>query len=118
MTEIATIPKEYQEQKAFVDWLTIKGYLFFAISNGGYKLSPTAAIRLCKTGLKRGVPDLMIPEPFNGRPGLFIEMKRKKGGHASVEQKWWRDTLNAKGYVAKVCKGFDDAVKVVEDYFK
>ena len=44
-------------------------------------------------------------------------MKRKVGGVISPEQKEWITYLNAQGYCAVVCKGFDDAKEKVEGYF-
>jgi hypothetical protein len=110
--------------------------LGFAIPNGG-KRSLKTAIRLKKTGVKRGVPDLCFPFPMpvttldytrrktglvcysgNMYPGLFIEMKRTRGGSVSQEQKNWIDTLKTRGYRVEVCKGFMEAKDVMLDYFR
>jgi len=44
-----------------------------------------------------------------------IEMKRKKGGKLSPEQKAWLEILNAAGVESVVCKGFDEAKKFIEE---
>jgi len=87
----------------------------FAIPNGG-KRSQVAAIRAKAEGLVAGIPDLFIPLPNNGKHGLFIEMKRTKGGVISKEQQIQIAELNAAGYVAVVCKGFDAAVAAINTY--
>ena len=48
--------------------------------------------------------------------GLYIEMKRKKGGKESSEQKEWREYLISQGYKAVVCKGADEAIAAIKEY--
>lgn len=95
----------------------------FAIPNGtflnGNKLQRAKQMnRLKAEGLKVGVPDTFIPIASNGYHGLFIEMKRKKGSATSAEQKAWIISLNAQGYKAVICKGADEAIRVLEEYLK
>ena len=78
-----------------------------AIPNGGWRDIRTAA-RLKAEGVCRGVPDLFIPAW-----GLWIEMKRQKGGVVSENQKDWLEYLNGLGYGAVVCRGADDAMNTV-----
>lgn len=104
------IPTEHQEQSAFVQLMDLKGLRYFSIPNAakrGYKL----AAMMKAEGLKSGVPDMFIPSLF-----LFIEMKRRKGGTLSPEQKEWLDYLRSCGYRCEVCRGADEAIKVVEHY--
>ena len=68
------------------------------------------------TGATAGVPDLFLPVPTSQYHGLFIEMKRTKGGKVSPEQKEWLEYLNSAGYRAVVCKGFLEAKAVIESY--
>lgn len=109
-------PPEKKEQEALAEWLTLKGILFFAIANGG-KRDVVTAVNLKRSGVKAGVPDLMIPIPRRHWHGLFIEMKRRDGGITSKEQLQWIKWLRDQGYCAEVCCGFDQAVKLIEDYF-
>jgi hypothetical protein len=51
------------------------------------------------------VPDLFIPEW-----GLWVEMKRAKGGKVSKDQKDWLDYLANCGYRVIVCLGKTDAI--------
>lgn len=48
--------------------------------------------------------------------GLFIELKRIKGGSVSKEQKDFISFLNNQGYLAVVCKGHKEAIVVIEQY--
>ena len=74
-------------------------------------------MRLKMEGVRAGVPDLFLPVATGGKHGLFIEMKRTKGGTISPEQKDWLAHLNEQGYRAEVCKGFEAAKAVIQDYF-
>lgn len=51
--------------------------LLFAIPNGGYRKLRTG-IRLKRTGLKPGIPDIFLPVGRSVYHGLFIEMKSEK----------------------------------------
>lgn len=70
---------------------------------------------LKKMGVKKGVPDLCLPVPSGKYHGLFIEMKTDTG-RASAEQLWWISHLEANGYAAAVCYGWNRAVEVLEWY--
>ena len=69
-------------------------------------------------GVSAGVPDICIPVPNKKYHGLYIEMKRQKGGRVSEKQKEWIDRLNSLGYLVVVCRGFDEAREVIEEYIK
>lgn len=66
-------------------------------------------------GVKPGVPDLCLPVARRGYHGLYIEMKTENG-RTSDAQDWWIEQLNAQGYFAEVCHGWQSAVKVIEWY--
>lgn len=84
--------------------------LLFAIPNGGWRFPKTAA-RLKAAGVKAGVPDLFLPVARRNFHGLFIEMKRLKGGVVSDAQLDWITDLEAQGYAVYVCRGWWDAWK-------
>ena len=115
-------PKESEEQCAFIQWCSMMASKYddldsiYAIPNGGSRNSIEAK-NLKLTGVKAGVPDLFLPVAKKGKHGLYIEMKRKEGGRVSDYQKEWIARLNRQGYEAVVCKGLDEAIKVVEDYY-
>ena len=87
----------------------------FAIPNGGYRHYRTAA-DLKSEGVKSGVPDIMLPVARGGYYGLFIEMKRTSGGRVSESQQKFLKTLNDNGYLAVVCKGFEQAQEAILKY--
>ena len=96
---------EHQEQKNFVKWFELQypKVKLFAIPNGGNRNVVTATM-LKAEGVRKGVPDIFIPEWR-----LWLEFKRVKGGKVSPEQKDWIDYLNGCGYIAIVVNGFDNA---------
>lgn len=111
------LPSEHAEQATLVQWLAIAhpAVRIFAIPNGGRR-GKLEAMRLQLEGVSPGVPDLMLPTPRGKHHGLFVEMKRTKGGRTSTEQKDWIAYLQANGYRAIVCHGFEAAKKEIECY--
>ena len=111
---------EHQEQSMLIAWArhTESHWpelaLLHAIPNGGWRGYKTGKM-LKAEGLKAGVPDLCLPVPRGQWAGMYIEMKSKKG-RVRQSQKWWLDQLNAHGYRAVVCRGFDQAVDVITEY--
>ena len=67
------------------------------------------------TGYKSGFPDLFIYEPKGEYSGLAIELK-VKGNYASPNQKKVLSILSERGYLSELCTGFDDAIKVIDEY--
>lgn len=118
------VPTEYSEQVELFKWARLvktplgplSNYMF-AIPNEGKRSHQTAA-RLKAQGLRPGIPDVMIALPMNGKPGLFIEMKRQKGSKVSDNQKRWLDRLSRAGYVTAVALGFEQAREIVERYLE
>ena len=119
------IPTEHMEQATLIAWFkrAHPGERIFAIPNGA-QLAGSIAQRskqvnkLKAEGMEVGVPDLFLPVARKGYHGLFIEMKRTKGSVTSKEQKSWHEHLNGQGYLCAVCKGFEEAKIVIEDYLK
>ena len=110
-------PTEHIEQVTLITWYrrTYKNELLIAIPNGGKRHIKTA-ISMKQEGVSKGFPDLFLPVPNSKFHGLFIEMKRQKGGTISKEQKAWFEYLNSVGYQAVVCKGFLEAKEIIECY--
>lgn len=91
--------------------------LLFHIPNGGSR-HPAEAARFKAEGVRAGVPDLMLPvavEPFHG---MFLELKRTKGGRVSADQRRWIDQLRAQGYYAAVAFGAEDAIAIIKLYME
>jgi hypothetical protein len=65
-------------------------------------------------GVRAGLPDLFI---IINQQAFFIEMKREIGGVVSDKQKKWIEAINqTTSLKAYVCKGFQEAKKIVDSY--
>lgn len=115
------VPTEHAEQRALLTWASMSTgkhpelRLLFAIPNGGAR-SKAAAGKLKAEGVKPGVPDLCLPVARGGFHGLYLEMKRTKGGTLSPEQKQWRHDLIEQGYHVALCKGQPQAQQTLTTY--
>ena len=114
---IKNIPTEREEQIKLVRYLQWNRIPFYAVPNGGSR-NPIEAKNMKAEGVSAGVPDICIPVPNKRYHGLYIEMKRQKGGRVSEKQKEWIERLNKLGYMAVVCKGHKVAIETVQDYMK
>lgn len=88
--------------------------MLFAVPNGGDRHKIVAA-KMKAEGVKPGVPDYLLPVSRPGYLGLAIELKSLTG-YASKEQKQWIADLRSAGWRAEVCRGWDDAWRVVREY--
>lgn len=97
-----------------------------AIPNGGARDIVTAA-RMKAEGVKPGIADIFLPIPRlnyfsrHERPecngyGLYIELKKIKGGTVSEEQKDFAEHCRKNGYHFAVCKGWCEAASVTQSY--
>ena len=110
------IPTEDEEQKVVVQYLNLLKIDFCAVPNGGHRHKAVAA-KLKATGVKPGVPDLLIftiPPSYPNSKGLAIEMKRRKGGQLRQNQKEWLDRLENIGWMTFVAKGADEAIDLID----
>lgn len=87
----------------------------FAIPNGGKRNIVTAS-RLKLEGVKPGVPDMFLPVARHNYHGLFIELKRLKGGAVSIHQESWKNNLRAQGYAVATAKGAVRAITIIAAY--
>lgn len=110
-------PTEDYEQTRTVVYLQRRCIPVFAIPNGGSR-NLLEAVKLKRTGVSAGVPDLCVPMARSGYHGLFLELKRLKGGKISENQQYWIDVLRAQGYKCEVCPGFEAAKLVIDEYFR
>lgn len=115
------IPTEAQEQTTLFQWAAMmcgrwpELRLLHHCPNGGSR-NPIEAHNLRLQGVKPGIPDIFLPCARNGYHGLYIELKRRKGGRVSEEQREMLAALNRQGYRAEVCKGWEEAKNVIEEY--
>ena len=111
-------PTEAQLQTACLTWFKAQHptRLIFHIPNGGSR-HPLEAKHLKAQGVRKGIPDLFIPEPCTNAAGLFIEMKRDTRQKPRPEQAEMLAALNNKGYAVALCGNFEHFQKVVNEYF-
>lgn len=61
---------------------------------------------------------MFLPAARGNFHGLYIEMKRKAGGRVSADQKAWINALSKQGYAVRVCLGWEDAARTLEEYLQ
>lgn len=115
------VPSEASEQTALFEWAEYAACsrpelrLLFHCPNGGSR-NPREAHNLKLQGVKAGVPDICLPVARGGYHGLYIELKRTKGGRLSEEQRAWLACLTRQGYKAVMCHGWLDAKQTIIGY--
>lgn len=118
-----SIPTEAEEQTALFAWAEWNKAqypelaLMYHVPNGGSR-NTAEARRLKEQGVKPGVPDICLPVPRGKYHGLYIELKRQRGGRISSLQKIWLTALAGQGYKCLVCFGAEDAKKEIVKYLE
>ena len=115
-------PTEDAIHFAIIDWLKSVPYkdgflvdYFHHSPNGGVS-SPRQKAKFTRMNTLSGFPDLECFIAKGRYHGLYVELKREKGGIVSANQKRILDMLNEEGYCAVVARGFDEAIKAIEEY--
>lgn len=117
------IPTEAQEQTTLFQWAALMVHrwpelrLLHHVPNGGGR-NHIEARHLKEQGVKPGIPDIFLPCARGEWHGLYIEMKRRKGGRVSDEQREMIRLLIEQGYKAVVCYGWEEAKTVIVEYMK
>jgi len=114
----ATPESESNQQEIVVKYLRL-AYpdALYCASAGGMWTSDSQRIKMARTGYVKGFPDLFIYEPRGEFHGLAIEMKKVKGSKIEPEQVQWQEQLRNRGYCSYICKGNEEAIKVIDEYF-
>lgn len=116
-------PLEDKEQIAVIKWAKrhekeYKGLKWlYAITNENSEGPGKGAYRK-SMGVRAGVSDLCLPVPLGIYHGLYIEMKRRKGGKVSPKQIEWRVYCLEVGFKAVICKGGREAMEAIQDYYE
>lgn len=85
------VPTEAQEQMTLFSWAAMQSgkypelNLLYHVPNDGSRHKAEAG-RLRAEGVKAGVPDLCLPVARGQYHGLYIELKRQRGGRTSDHQ--------------------------------
>ena len=80
--------------------------------------------RMKAEGLRPGVADVFLPLPMSlacgqgWSAGLYLELKRVKGGTVSAEQKAFGQYANSVGYRWLVVRGYYEAITAIEAYLR
>lgn len=88
--------------------------LLYAVPNGGLRNKVVAA-KMRAEGQRPGVPDYCWPRrsACGSFAGLYIELKRQKGGRLADEQRKFLDGVRAQGYRAERADGWEQAWRLV-----
>jgi hypothetical protein len=113
---------EHQLQVLVFRWaaLAMRAYpdlrWMFAVPNAG-KRTPQQGRWMKAEGLRAGVPDVWLPVPRGGAPGLVIEHKigRKQ---LTDEQAQWAVGLDRLGWRVVVSRSFEDSRLAIVNYLE
>lgn len=112
---------EGQQQASLFGILKVKhpeAYrLAYHIPNGGHR-HPAVGEKLRLQGVKAGVSDIHLPMARGGWFGLYIEFKAAPPHDADLtdQQTAFLLRVEQQGYYATVCRGVDEALRVIEQY--
>lgn len=116
-------PTEGEEQATLFSWARMYENKYpqlkwmFHIPNEG-KRSRTTGGRMRSEGMKSGVADIFLPAPSGEYHGLFIELKRLRGGKRTEKQEEFIAAMNSAGYCACFCVGWMAAAEVIVGYLE
>lgn len=105
---------------AWAEWYSEKYpelSLMHHIPNGGRR-GKAEASRLKKMGVLAGMPDIFLPCARGRFHGLYIELKRIRGGRTSDAQNTIMPALAAAGYAVAVCHGMEEAREMILKYLE
>lgn len=114
---------EYQQQANIFEFAKLMSKQYPELemlvgSMNGVRLTIGQAVKAKKAGMKRGYPDIRLDVARGIYHGLRIELKRRRGGVVSPEQKTWLKSLLREGYLAVVCRGEDEAKETIMRYLE
>lgn len=111
---------EQEMQIAFFEWTKWQEgkypelKLIHHIPNGGKRSKAEAGI-FKAMGVKKGVPDVFLPEPRGIYHGLYIEFKAM-GEKPRADQEEFIKCLREAGYFACVCDELGKAINITQRY--
>jgi hypothetical protein len=105
---------EHDLQCAIVQYCDVRHWPILAIPNGGFRFRTTAGM-LKAEGVRRGIPDLLLPVARRGYHGFWIECKSPTG-QPSRDQQWWILELAQQGYRTEVHRDLERAINALNWY--
>ena len=90
--------------------------MMYHVPNEGKRQQGTGAI-LKAAGLRKGVPDIVLPVARQGYHGLYIELKFGKN-KPTREQELYLQALRNAGYQSAVAYGFEQAREIIRHYLR
>ena len=123
-------PTEYAEQCKIFEWSRLMvatnqepRLRLLRAGMEGVRLTIGTRVKAKRAGMDSSWPDLFLAVAMAthesgmwGFHGLFLELKRLKGGTVSPEQKAMHQALREQGYRVEVCRGADAAIATIKDY--
>lgn len=118
-----TSPLESWEQEQVFSWIRSnqirypKLQLAYSTLNG-VRLGARTRAAAKRQGNRRGVCDIVLPiKSGDGQwPGMYLELKRVKGGSVSNEQREFIRGVVTEGYYAAVARGHIEAIVEIKKY--
>jgi hypothetical protein len=106
---------EYDEQCLLVEYLELKNLKFSKTAQETFTNHWGVTMKNKKSGLRKGIPDMLIIIPNKDKNRLlFIEMKAKKGTLSQEQKDWNKELNNCEGVECHTCYGFDDAKNLID----
>jgi hypothetical protein len=93
----------------FLDWALLPPAFYTTFPAGWGVLSPSMAQRLKKSGLKAGMPDIMV---FFGGGCIGIELKTNSNRLSPAQEETFDKLIDA-GVYMHVCRSIDDVINVL-----
>lgn len=113
---------ELTEQIKLFNWAeSVKDFvpelkMMYHVPNEGKRQQGTGAI-LKAAGLRKGVPDIVLPVARQGYHGLYIELKFGKNKPTREQEEYLQALRNA-GYQSAVAYGFEQAREIIRHYLR
>lgn len=123
---------EQSVQRTVADFLrtAYPDLLWTASASGTGRIGIVAGTILKSIGYRKGCPDCFLFSPRGKYAGLHLELKsagtkyidsngkviNRAAGKPTPEQLDWIIKANDAGYLAVVCTGADNAIRVITDY--
>jgi hypothetical protein len=132
VTRLLAVPSEDEECQWLIQWAEVTRFngwklseVLVCVPNGAYhgadrRAGAVVARKLREKGLKPGVFDYVLPVPLWHKhcPGLWLEMKRTRGGVVSDDQEKFRSRMLQLGWRCEIAKGWVAAQAVILDHLQ